>query len=72
MAGAVLVDPRARPYCHHAEQQDMQVMTTLSGLLEQSSAEWSSTSPTRLRQMMQDPGHGDVAVSGKRMKNIKA
>jgi hypothetical protein len=55
------------------EQQDMQVMTTLSSLLQQGSAEWSSTSPTRLRQMMQDPGHGDVAgVSGKRMKNIKA
>merc|ERR1711865_366685 len=54
------------------EQQDMQVVTTLSGLLEQSSAEWSSTSPARLRQMLQDAG-GDVAcVSEKRMKKIKA
>ena len=47
-------------------------MTTLSGLLEQSSAEWSSTSPARLRQMLKDAG-GDVAgVSEKRMKKIKA
>ena len=54
------------------EQQEMQVMTTLSGLLEQSSAEWSSTSPARLRQMLKDAG-GDVAgVSEKRMKKIKA
>jgi hypothetical protein len=54
------------------EQQDMQVMTTLSGLLEQSSAEWSSTSPARLRQMLKDAG-GDVGgVSEKRMKKIKA
>ena len=54
------------------EQQDMQVVTTLSGLLEQSSAEWSSTSPARLRQMLKDAG-GDVAgVSEKRMKKIKA
>ena len=50
----------------------MQVMTTLSGLLQQRSAEWSSTSPARLRQMLQDAG-GDVAgVSEKRMKKIKA
>ena len=54
------------------EQQDMQVLTTLSGLLEQSSAEWSSASPARLRQMLKDAG-GDVAdVSEKRMKKIKA
>ena len=50
----------------------MQVLTTLSGLLERSSAEWSSTSPARLRQMLKDAG-GDVAgVSEKRMKKIKA
>jgi hypothetical protein len=50
----------------------MQVMTTLSGLLEQHSAEWSSTSPARLRQMLQDAG-GDVSgVSEKRMKKLKA
>jgi hypothetical protein len=54
------------------EQQDMQVMTTLSGLLEQDSAEWSSTPPARLRQMLKDAG-GDIAgVSEKRMKKIKA
>jgi hypothetical protein len=54
------------------EQQDMQVVTTLTGLLEQSSAEWSSTSPARLCQMLKDAG-GDVAgVSEKRMKKIKA
>jgi hypothetical protein len=50
----------------------MQVMTTLSGLLEQISLEWSSTSPARLRQMLKDAG-GDVAgVSEKRIKKIKA
>jgi hypothetical protein len=50
----------------------MQVLTTLSGLLEQSSAEWSTTSAARLRQMLKDAG-GDVAgVSEKRMKKIKA
>jgi hypothetical protein len=54
------------------EQQEMQVMATLSGLLEQSSAEWSSTSPARLRQMLQDAGGEMTGVSEKRMKKIKA
>jgi hypothetical protein len=54
------------------EDADMQVMTTVSCLLEQSSVEWSSTSPARLCQMLQDAG-GDVAcVSEKRMKESHA
>jgi hypothetical protein len=34
------------------DHDDMQVAAALSGLLEQCGAEWSSTSPARLRQMM--------------------
>ena len=53
------------------DHDDMQVAAALSGLLEQCGAEWSSTSPARLRQMLKDGGV-DVAVSEKRMKRIKA
>jgi hypothetical protein len=54
------------------EQQDMQAMTTLSGLLQQGGAEWSTTSPARLRQMLQGAGGDAAGVSEKRMKKIKA
>ena len=68
---ATTAPPAAAAAAAPLEQQDMQIVTTLSGLLEQSSAEWSSTSPARLRQMLKDAG-GDVAgVSEKRMKKIK-
>ena len=53
------------------DHDDMQVVAALSGLLEQCGAEWVSTSPARLRQMLKDGGV-DAAVSEKRMKRIKA
>ena len=54
------------------EEADMRVIATLSGLLQQRSEEWSSTSPARLRQMLKDAGGDDAGVSEKRMKKIKA
>lgn len=53
------------------DHRDMQVATALSELLQQCSAEWSSTSLARLRQILKDGGV-DVEVSEKRMKRIKA